>query len=128
MVSASSARRRFPRLACRSCHTRPTVSSALKRSSAGRKARDESPVRDANPSATTPGLPPNRYLVYLGLAIVGFTTDLVTKGVVFRWRGLPRPRNEWWLIDRHFGIETSVNPGALFGMGAGFWWLFSLLS
>jgi signal peptidase II len=85
-------------------------------------------VRDANPSAATPGFRPNRLLTYLGLAIVGCVTDLVTKEAVFRWRGLPQKDNEWWLIKDHFGIETSVNPGALFGMGAGFWWLFSLLS
>jgi len=44
------------------------------------------------------------------------------------WRGLPRVGNEWWLIDKRLGIETSLNPGALFGMGAGWWWLFALLS
>ena len=33
-----------------------------------------------------------------------------------------------WILAGHFGIETSINPGALFGMGAGWWWLFALLS
>ncbi len=52
----------------------------------------------------------------------------MTKEVVFRWRGLPKRDNQWWLIDERFGIETNVNPGALFGMGAGWWWLFALLA
>jgi signal peptidase II len=41
---------------------------------------------------------------------------------------LPRAGNVWWLIEGRLGIETSVNTGALFGMGAGYWWLFALLS
>jgi signal peptidase II len=66
--------------------------------------------------------------VYFGLAVFGCAVDLVTKEVVFRWRGLPRANNQWWLIEDRFGIETSVNPGALFGMGAGWWWLFAVLA
>ena len=67
-------------------------------------------------------------MIYCLLAAVGATVDLATKQVVFRWRGLPRHDNVWWLIDKRFGIETSVNPGALFGMGAGWWPLFAALS
>jgi signal peptidase II len=83
-----------------------------------------SPLR-GGPSAT---LPLNRYIAYFAIAITGCALDLGTKEAVFRWRGLPRPNNAWWLIDGRFGIETSVNPGALFGMGAGWWWLFASLS
>ena len=67
-------------------------------------------------------------MIFFGLAIVGCGLDLWTKQAVFRSRGLPRPGNEWWIVEGRFGIETSVNPGALFGMGAGGWWFFSLLS
>jgi len=73
-------------------------------------------------------VPGNRYLAYFGLAAIGCAADLYSKAAVFRWRGLPQPDNEWWIFHKHFGIETSVNPGALFGMGAGWWWLFSLFS
>jgi signal peptidase II len=73
-------------------------------------------------------LPRSRYWTYFGIAMVGAAVDLFTKEAVFRWRGLPRAGNEWWIIEDHFGIETSVNPGALFGMGEGFWWLFASLS
>lgn len=30
---------------------------------------------------------------------------------------MPRPNNEWWLWEGYIGIETSLNRGALFGMG-----------
>ena len=40
----------------------------------------------------------------------------------------PRAGNEWWIWEGYVGIETTLNPGALFGMGAGFVHVFSLLS
>jgi signal peptidase II len=70
----------------------------------------------------------SRYVVYFGLALAGCAIDLVTKQAIFAWRGLPRRDNEWWIVEPYFGIETSVNRGALFGMGAGYWWLFATLS
>ncbi|MDX1946845.1 MAG: signal peptidase II [Pirellulaceae bacterium] len=85
----------------------------------------------APPSSVPPlaaAVPASRYALFLCVALIGLGQDLVTKQAIFRWRGLPRPGNEWWIIEPFFGIETSVNPGALFGMGAGYWWLFSLLS
>jgi signal peptidase II len=75
-----------------------------------------------------PSVPLNRYIAYFALAALGCGLDLYTKHAIFHWRGLPRHGNIWWLIENRFGIETSVNPGALFGMGAGFWPLFATLS
>jgi signal peptidase II len=106
------------------------VSSALKKSSAASNT-NRGTVRNARrgvPPAGDKAIPLSRYLIFFGLAIVGCSVDLWTKQAVFRWRGLPRPRNEWWIVQDHFGIETSVNPGALFGMGAGGWWFFASLS
>lgn len=57
--------------------------------------------------------------MFLTIASVGCLADLTTKHYVFAWRGMPRPNNEWWIIPGFMGIETSLNPGALFGMGAG---------
>ncbi len=45
-----------------------------------------------------------------------------------RWRGDPALPHRWWWIDERLGIETSINRGALFGMGEGFWWVFACLS
>jgi signal peptidase II len=73
-------------------------------------------------------LPRSRYWLYFVIAIVGAAVDLLTKEAVFRWRGLPGEAEVWWIFRDHFGVQTSVNPGALFGMGEGFWWLFATLS
>jgi signal peptidase II len=71
-----------------------------------------------------------RTAVFLALAATGVTADLVTKHFIFAWRTWEAfDKHEiWWLIDEHFGIQTSVNKGALFGMGAGFTWAFVSLS
>jgi signal peptidase II len=87
------------------------------------------PVGNSLRGASTSGpLPLSRYATYFGLAILGCAVDLFSKEAVFRWRGLPRQGNEWWLVEGRLGIETSVNPGALFGMGAGGWWFFASVS
>ena len=51
--------------------------------------------------------------------LLGGAADLWTKSAVFSWRGLPGQSDVWWVVDEHFGIETAVNPGAVFGIGAG---------
>lgn len=73
-------------------------------------------------------VPWNRYLVFSCLVIGGAAADLLTKQWVFQWRGLPAMRTTWWLIDGYVGIETAVNPGALFGFGAGHGLVFAGLS
>jgi signal peptidase II len=62
------------------------------------------------------------------LAVTGCVADLATKQLIFQWRGLPRPNNEWWLWEPYVGIETAVNIGALFGMGSGYGHVFAVLS
>ena len=109
------------------------MSNAPKKSPADKTAGGtEGGERLANgerrPAASSGPLPSSRYLIYFGLAIAGCATDLITQEAVLRWRGLPRAGNEWWLIEGRFGIETSVNRGALFGLGEGYWWVFATLS
>ncbi len=60
--------------------------------------------------------------------VAGASSDLLSKQWVFQWRGLPQQMPPWWLIEPYVGIETSVNQGALFGMGQGQGWLFAILS
>ncbi len=67
-------------------------------------------------------------ITFLILAISGGVADLWTKSAVFRWRGLPGQKDAWWIIDQHFGVETAVNTGAVFGVGAGMGMVFALLS
>jgi len=73
-------------------------------------------------------LPLNRYLVFFGIAITGLAADLFTKQVLFAWLGLPTQDKYFWIVKDYVGFQTAVNRGALFGMGAGYWWLFSILS
>lgn len=98
----------------------------------------QSPVRS---------LPLNRYVTYFALAIGGCAADLATKHFVFRWLGVPpffvtpgqpealvRWRGDaqldhaWYLFDQRLGIQTSLNTGAVFGLGGGFWWLFAIFA
>ena len=72
--------------------------------------------------------PRRRIVVFAVVSTVGCAADLLTKQSVFQWRGLPRPHNEWWLWEPYIGVETAVNVGALFGMGAGFGYVFAVLS
>lgn len=60
--------------------------------------------------------------------VAGTSADLLSKQWVFQWRGIPQQMPPWWLIEPYVGIETSVNQGALFGMGQGQGWLFAILS
>ena len=73
-------------------------------------------------------LPWTRYLVFFGITTIGCAIDLLSKHCVFAWRGLPRPDNVWWVWQPYVGIETAVNTGALFGMGAGNGRFFAVLS
>lgn len=59
---------------------------------------------------------------------MGCAADLWSKHLVFAWRGMPRAGNEWWLWKGYIGIETALNPGALFGLGHGFGPCFAALS
>ena len=73
-------------------------------------------------------LPAGRVVLYVALAVIGATADLWSKAAVFSWRGIPGEKDPWWIIDEIFGIETAVNIGAVFGVGAGKGTLFAGLS
>ncbi|HEV3005502.1 MAG TPA: signal peptidase II [Pirellulales bacterium] len=73
-------------------------------------------------------VPTSRYIVFSLLAVFGCLADLTTKTWVFAWLGPPQQRNPWWLIKDICGFQTSLNEGALFGMGQGKVWLFASLS
>jgi signal peptidase II len=64
-------------------------------------------------------VPPNRYLVFFALAILGCLLDLATKSWIFDRLGLPHEQDVWWLWKDVFGLQTSLNEGALFGIGQG---------
>ncbi len=115
----------------------------------GSAAKDpaKNTVSESNEAGAPGQLPRSRYFVYFTIVILGCGLDLVTKQAMFgwlglpvqlvdprdpanlaRWRGDPALPHRWWLIDGRLGIETSINRGALFGMGEGYWWVFASLS
>jgi signal peptidase II len=85
--------------------------------------------RSKNPSGASrlPQVEVNRYVVFLLLAVVGSVADLWTKSWIFAELGMPGGRI-WWLFDGVFGFQTSLNEGALFGIGQGQVFWFALMS
>ena len=70
-----------------------------------------------NAVAAKPRIPGNRYLIFGGITTVGAGVDLATKSWIF---GKLWPSHDViWLWTGHFGLETTVNEGAVFGVGQG---------
>ena len=68
-------------------------------------------------------------ILFLTVLIFGLCLDLWSKHQVFSALGLPgeyRLEEEpelhavYWIVDGFFGFQTSLNEGALFGMGQGY--------
>jgi lipoprotein signal peptidase len=81
------------------------------------------------------GIGGGRWLTYFGLAGGGFALDWWTKEKLFAELGPPgdfaAPDNIEsirWIWPGLFGLQTSLNEGALFGMGQGKVWIFATLS
>ena len=79
--------------------------------------------------------PAGHIVLFFAILIFGVTADLITKAVVFRWLGAPSPlgpNQPYWvwqgILGTRFGFETSLNEGALFGFGQGFWIVFAVAS
>ncbi len=71
----------------------------------------------------------NRCLVFLLLAVSGCALDLATKSLTFHWLGMPGPTSHTkWIWQGVFGLQTSLNEGALFGLGQGMVSVFAGLS
>ena len=71
----------------------------------------------------------SRCLVFLFLAFAGCALDLITKSWMFQRLGMPGPNSQiWWIWEGIFGFQTSLNEGALFGLGQGMVPLFAGLS
>ncbi len=73
------------------------------------------------------GVPLNRWVTFWSIALVGCAIDLWTKHFMFSWLGMPGGKT-YWIIDGIFGWQTSLNQGALFGMGQGMAIWFAALS
>jgi len=69
-----------------------------------------------------------KHAVFRWLGVTPFFLDSSDRTAIGRWRGDERLDHLWWLWDHRLGVQTSINTGALFGMGAGRWWVFASLS
>lgn len=77
--------------------------------------------------APLPAVAPSRYVAFGLIAAVGLAADLVTKAVVFSWPG-KLTGQVYWLWEGHAGFQTSLNEGALFGLGFGHVPIFAAIS
>ncbi len=74
-------------------------------------------------------VPASRYIVFAIIAFGGLYADLSTKSAMFRWLGMPgQPGSTHWVVPQVFAFQTSLNEGALFGLGLGMAKVFALLS
>lgn len=73
------------------------------------------------------GISPSRILLFALVAVGGCAVDLLTKSWMFAKLGPPGGAT-WWLWTDYVGFQTSLNQGALFGIGQGKVWLFASLS
>lgn len=73
------------------------------------------------------GISPSRIGLFLAVVAGGLAADLATKSWMFARLGPPGGPT-WWLWPEHVGFQTSLNEGALFGIGQGMVWLFAALS
>ena len=74
-------------------------------------------------------VPKSRYIVFVAVALAGCAVDLATKRWAFDKLGFPGSRgSSILLIGEVFGLTTSLNEGALFGLGQGKAAIFAALS
>lgn len=67
--------------------------------------------------------------LFFVLAVVGVTADLWSKEAAFGTLGYPGGRTDFFLTGWvKFRLLTSINEGALWGLGQGYQWLFAALS
>jgi len=101
------------------------VSSAPAKSSL-----DSNPIPGARiTSETSEGerLPISRFALFFAILAVGLASDLLTKSIALGNFPPSGMEPEWW-IDQVLGVQTSLNGGALFGLGQGGSFWFAILS
>ncbi|MEE2827255.1 MAG: signal peptidase II [Planctomycetota bacterium] len=93
-----------------------------------------SPTDSTEKSPKDVAVPGNRYVLFFCLMIMGAGLDLWTKSYAFANYYSPElavqgfPQTPHWWVEGIFGLQTSHNPGALFGLGAGYSWVFAAIS
>ena len=72
-------------------------------------------------------VPANRYVLFFVMVIFTTAIDLLSKEWVFSWPGKLTGR-VYWVWEGYAGFQTSLNEGALFGMGQGQVFWFAIVS
>lgn len=87
------------------------------------------PASETKKAADSHGaVPVSRYVLFFTLAIVGCGIDLWSKSAVFAWLGMPGQNRFYWFVEPYVGFQTSLNEGALFGLGQGYTSVFAVFS
>jgi signal peptidase II len=74
-------------------------------------------------------VPANRIFVFVLLVAVGFSLDIWVKKLMFPNPSVPYSDHQPdWIWQNIIGFQTSLNEGALFGLGQGFVHAFTALS
>jgi len=73
-------------------------------------------------------VPASRIALFVGLIVVGCAADLSTKSWIFSRLGMPFESAPIVLVPGVFSLTTSLNDGALFGLGQGMTRAFTVLS
>ncbi len=68
-----------------------------------------------------------RFGIVAWVCLLVTLTDLLTKSWVFWWLGGPGERPVWWIIEGVLGFQTTLNEGAVFGIGQGFSTFFAVM-
>ncbi len=72
-------------------------------------------------------VPYSRPFVFFMIAALGLAADLTSKSWIFNRLGMPGG-DVLWFWEPYVGLQTSLNAGALFGMGQGKVWIFATAS
>ncbi len=85
------------------------------------RSEDSRQLTPPNPPTVASGQSIEWTNVVLALLLAGVccATDLWSKERVFAQLGPPGPDKIYWLWPEYVGLETSINTGALFGLGQG---------
>ena len=100
----------------------PTTASTVPASETKKPADN---VTATMPSAAVPW---QRYVLFFSLATIGCGADLWSKAAIFEWLGMPGQNRVYWFVEPYIGFQTSLNQGALFGLGQGYTPVFAVFS
>lgn len=68
------------------------------------------------------------WTVFTTLVTLTTAADLITKALAFKNLGMPGTSPGWTVVNNMLWYRTSLNEGALFGLGQGMGWFFISVS